>query len=319
MYERIKMKSPFNYSGDNKRYYTFNHFLREKFGCKVCKVSLNAGFTCPNRDGSKSTGGCTFCSSHLSGDFAGNPSDSIEKQFYEIKERMHHKWPEALYIAYFQAGTNTYAPIEILSSLYEKAISLPNVVGLSIATRPDCLTNEICDMLKDISEKTYLVVELGLQSIHDRTGEITNRCHSYADFLAGYEMLESRGINICVHIIDGLPFETHEMMLETAKNVARLKPHCIKIHLLHIIEGTRICEQYCNGDFPAMSLDEYVSVVCDQLEVLPPETIIQRLTGDGEKETLVAPLWSLKKFCVMNDIDKELVRRNSMQGLHYKQ
>lgn len=313
------MNNPFPFSDDNKRYLTFNHYLRKRFGGKIFKVSLNAGLSCPNRDGTKSTGGCTFCSSHLSGDFAGNPAHSITQQFNEVKEKMLQKWPHAKYIAYFQAGTNTYAPVSVLKELYEAALSQPDVVGLSIATRPDCLSEEICDLLKSISKRTYLVVELGLQSIHDSTGILTNRCHSYADFLNGYDMLSKRNINICIHIIDGLPKETHEMMLETIREVARLKPHCVKIHLLHIIKGTKICDQFLKGDFEALSENEYVNIVCDQLEILPPTTVISRLTGDGEKETLVAPLWSLKKFCVLNDIDKELLRRNSMQGAHFSE
>jgi len=311
------LKSPFENSSDNKRYLNYNYFLRNKFGSKVFKVSLNASMTCPNRDGTKGFGGCSFCSESGSGDFAGCPTDDIATQFDTIRKKMHKKWHEARYIPYFQAGSNTYADVNFLKEIYEKAISFPNVVGLSIATRPDCINEEIADLLKNISEKTYLTVELGLQTIHDKTAELTNRCHSYADFFKGYELLNSRGINICVHIINGLPHETHEMMLETIREVARLKPHSVKIHLLHIIKGTRLCDEFLQGGFSEMSLEGYVKIVCDQLELLPPEVIIQRVTGDGDKTTLVAPLWSLKKFCVMNEIDKELVARNSMQGSKY--
>ena len=311
------MNNPFENSIDNKRYYTFNYFLKNKFNRKVFKVSLNAGMTCPNRDGTKSTIGCSFCSESLSGDFAGNPKDSIKKQFDEVRLKMHKKWHSAVYIAYFQAGTNTYAPVNQLKEFYETALALPNVVGLSIATRPDCLSDEIADLLQDISKKTYLTVELGLQTIYDKTAAKLNRCHTYKDFLEGYDLLSSRGINICVHIINGLPNETHDMMINTAKEVAKLHPHCIKIHLLHIIKGTRLHNEFLNKTFEEMSLEDYVNTVCDQLEFLPPNTIIQRLTGDGDKETLIAPLWSLKKFCVLNEIDKELLRRNSMQGSKY--
>lgn len=311
------MKSTFEKSLDNKRYYTFNYFLRNKFHSKVFKVSLNAGMTCPNRDGTKSTEGCSFCSGNLSGDFGGDPRESIHQQFDEIRMNVHNKWPEALYIAYFQAGTNTYAPLEKLRELYSSVLELPNVVGISIATRPDCLSGEICDLLKELSEKTYLVVELGLQTIHDETGKRINRCHIYKEFLEGYEMLSSRGINICVHIINGLPGETREMMLETAKAVASLKPHSIKIHLLHIIKGTRMCDEYEKGKFEAMEFSDYINLICDQLEILPPDTVIQRLTGDGDKKTLVAPLWSNNKRNVLNAIDKEMLRRNSVQGLRY--
>lgn len=311
------MKSTFEKSLDNKRYYTFNCFLRNKFHSKVFKVSLNAGMTCPNRDGTKSTEGCSFCSGNLSGDFGGDPRESIHQQFDEIRMNVHNKWPEALYIAYFQAGTNTYAPLEKLRELYSSVLELPNVVGISIATRPDCLSKEICDLLKELSEKSYLVVELGLQTIHDETDKRINRCHTYKEFLEGYEMLSSRGINICVHIINGLPGETREMMLETARAVASLKPHSIKIHLLHIIKGTRMCDEYEKGKFEAMAFLDYINLICDQLEILPPDTVVQRLTGDGDKKALVAPLWSNNKRNVLNAIDKEMLRRNSIQGLRY--
>ena len=311
------MKNPFEKSLDNKRYYTFNCFLKNKFNTKVFKVSLNAGMTCPNRDGTKSTGGCTFCSGNLSGDFGGDPRESIRKQFDEVRMHLHKKWPEASYIAYFQAGTNTYAPVEKLRELYYSVLEFPNVVGISIATRPDCLSEEICDLLKELSQKTYLVVELGLQTIHNETDKRINRCHSYKEFLDGYEMLSSRVINICVHIINGLPGETKEMMLKTTKAVASLKPHSIKIHLLHIIKGTKMCDEYEKGGFEAMEFSDYINLVCDQLEILPPDTVVQRLTGDGDKKTLVAPLWSFNKFNVLNQIDKEMLRRNSVQGCKY--
>jgi len=306
-------------SGDNKRYYTYNYFLREKFGGKVFKVSLNAGFTCPNRDGTKGLGGCSFCSESGSGDFAGCVFDDIPTQFFSVREKLHKKWKTASYIPYFQAGSNTYSDVKTLEKIYETALALPNIVGLSIATRPDCIDAEIADLLLKISKKTYLTVELGLQSIHDETATLTNRCHSYADFLDGFELLRSRGINICVHIINGLPNETPKMMLETIKEVARLYPHSVKIHLLHIIKGTRICGDFLQKKFEELSLEGYVKTVCDQIEILPPDVIIQRVTGDGDKNTLVAPLWSLKKFCVMNEIDKELVRRGTFQGAKYSQ
>ncbi len=311
------MKNTFIKYLDNKRFYTFNCFLKNKFNSKVFKVSLNAGMTCPNRDGTKSTGGCSFCSGNLSGDFGGDPCESIHQQFDEIRMRVHKKWPDALYIAYFQAGTNTYAPVDKLKELYNSVIEFPNVVGLCIATRPDCLSDEICDLLKELTKRTYLIVELGLQTIHDETDKRINRCHTYKNFLDGYDMLSSRGINICVHIINGLPGETKEMMLETTRSVASLKPHSIKIHLLHIIKGTRICDEYEKGEFKAMEFSDYISLVCDQLEILPPDTVIQRLTGDGDKKTLVAPLWSNNKRNVLNSIDKEMLRRNSIQGLRY--
>lgn len=304
----------FRFTLDNKRYHTYNYFLRTKFGGKVMKISLNGGFTCPNIDGTKGIGGCTYCSSSGSGDFAGNPSLDIHRQFEEVKAMMTNKW-EGKYIAYFQANTNTYAPLSRLKTLYESALSEKDVIGLSIATRADCISEEIADYLKELSEKTYLTAELGLQTIHDKTGERINRCHSYADFLKGYDMIKERGIPVCVHLINGLPGETHEMMVETAREVGKLKPDFVKLHLLHIIKGTKIAEEFERGEFSLMTLPEYVSVICDQLEVLPQETVIQRVTGDGKKEDLIGPMWSLKKFVVMNEIDKEMVKRNSYQGI----
>ena len=308
------MKSNFIYSDDNKRYHTYNYYLRHRFGQKVFKVPLNVDLGCPNRDGTKGIGGCIFCSAKMSGDFAGNPCDDIKTQFFEIKEKMHHKWQEGLYIPYFQAGSNTYADVETLKGMYYTALSFENVVGLSIATRADCINEEIADLLLEISKKTYLTVEIGLQSIYDKTAQLCNRCHTYADFLHGFEMLKKRGINVCVHIINGLPYESKEMMINTAKTLGELGIHSIKIHLLHILKNTALSKMYENGDFEAMTLEDYVDAVCKQLEVLPEEVIIQRVTGDGAKDDLIAPLWSLKKFCVMNEIDKKMARDNIYQG-----
>ena len=229
------------------------------------------------------------------------------------------KWKDcSLFIPYFQAGTNTYAPLPRLKALFEEALSLENVCGLAVSTRPDCISEETADYLADISRRTYLTVELGLQTVHDETAALINRCHTYADFLRGFEMLRSRGINVCVHLINGLPFETREMMLETVRQVSQLPVHSIKLHLLHIIRGTRLAEMYEQGVFPAMELDEYVQLICDQLEIIPPDVIIQRLTGDGARADLIAPLWSLKKFCVLNEIDKEMRRRDSFQGMSFR-
>lgn len=308
------MKSNFIYSDDNKRYHTYNYYLRHRFGQKVFKVPLNVDLGCPNRDGTKGIGGCIFCSAKMSGDFAGNPCDDIKTQFNKIKEKMHHKWNEGLYIPYFQAGSNTYADVETLRSMYYTALDFDGVVGLSIATRADCINEEIADLLEEISKKTYLTVEIGLQSIYDKTAKLCNRCHTYNDFLNGFELLKKRGINVCVHIINGLPYETQDMMINTVKTIGELGVHSIKIHLLHILKNTVLADMYERGDFKAMSLEAYVDTVCKQLEVLPEEVIIQRVTGDGAKEDLIAPLWSLKKFCVMNEIDKKMARENFCQG-----
>ncbi len=307
------MENKFKYSDDNKRYHTWNYHLRHKFGCKVFKVALNGGFTCPNIDGSKGRGGCIYCSGG-SGDFAGNPTHNILTQFDEVKAKMHQKWKEAKYIPYFQAHTNTYAPANILRERFEPVLARENVVGISIATRADCLADDALDYLSELRKRTYLIVELGLQTIFDKTGEKINRCHTYADFLEGYEKLRSRGISVCVHLIDGLPGETKEMMLESAKAVAALKPHCVKLHLLHVLKGTRLADMYANGEFPLMTLEDYVETIVNQLEVFPEETVIQRLTGDGGRGILIGPLWSLKKFVVLNEIDKLMIKRDTYQG-----
>ena len=311
------MENKFKYTLDNKRYHTWNYFLNQKFGEKVFKVALNGGFTCPNLDGTKGVGGCTYCLSG-SGDFAGNPHHDVVTQFNEVKEKMHKKWPKAKYIPYFQANTNTYAPLSVLKEKFEPVLEQEGVVGLSIATRADCLSNEVLDYLEELSKRTYLMVELGLQTIFDETGERINRCHSYAEFLKGFGELKKRGINTCVHLILGLPGETHDMMIESAKTVAELEPACVKLHLLHILKGTKIAEEYENGEFETLSLTEYVNIVVDCLECFSEETVIQRLTGDGGRDTLVAPLWSLKKFVVLNEIDKEMVRRDCYQGVKWK-
>lgn len=308
----------FPYTMDNKRYHTWNYHLHQKFGCKVFKVSLNGGFTCPNIDGTKGTGGCSYCSGSGSGDFAGDPAQNILTQFEEIKSRMHQKWKEGKYIPYFQAHTNTYAPASVLRERFEGVLAQPGVVGLSIATRADCLPSDVMTYLKELNQRTYLIVELGLQSIYDETGERINRCHTYEEFLEGYQKLTDAGIPVCVHLIDGLPGETKEMMLESAKQVGKLRPHCVKLHLLHILKNTPIAEEYAAGAFSLLTLEEYTDIIVRQLEVLPPETVIQRLTGDGGRESLIGPLWSLKKFVVLNEIDKLMLRRNTWQGKYFQ-
>lgn len=313
------MVNKFKYSLDNKRYHTWNYYLRRTFGEKVFKVSLNGGFTCPNIDGTKSVGGCTYCSSLGSGDFAGNPQKSIHEQFSEVKAQLHKKWHDAKYIAYFQANTNTYAPVSVLREKFEPVLNEENVVGLSIATRADCLPNDVLDYLSELNGKTNLFVELGLQSVSDETGRRINRAHTYEEFLQGYNALRERGIKTCVHLIVGLPGENRDMILKSALTVARLHPHSIKLHLLHILKGTVMAEQYARGEFDVLSRDEYVNLIVDILELIPEDIVIQRLTGDGGRDSLIAPLWSLKKFVVLNEIDKEMVRRDCYQGDRYSE
>lgn len=305
--------NPFEFVGGGKRYLTQNYALRKRFGCKVMKISLNANFSCPNIDGTKGTGGCTYCKSG-SGEFAGDPQKTIAEQFFDVRKKMNEKWNEGKYIPYFQANTNTYGSAEKIRKMFDEALSLPDICAAAIATRADCISDETADILSEISEKIPLFVELGLQTIFDKTAEKINRCHTYAEFLEGYNKLKSKGLDITVHIIDGLPDETHEMMLETARTVSELSPHSIKIHLLHVLKGTALAEDYLCGKFNTLGLSEYVNIVCDQLELISPNICIERLTGDGSADDLISPLWSRKKFVVMNEIDKEMRRRGSWQG-----
>lgn len=298
----------------DKRYRTWNHHLRERFGVKVFKVPLDAGFTCPNRDGTAARFGCTFCSQLGSGDFAGDRRDSLIRQFQTVRDRMHAKWPEARYIAYFQAFSNTYAPASVLRERFEIVLKQEGVIGLSIATRPDCLADDAVDYLAELHDRTYLWVEVGLQSIHEQTAELINRAHDYACFVKGVEKLRRHGIRVCAHIINGLPLETHDMMLETARAVAGLDVQGVKIHLLHLLKNTRMVKQWQDGLLRLMDLDEYVRIVCDQLEVLPPDLVVHRLTGDGPRHLLIGPGWSLRKWEVLNAIDRELTRRGAWQG-----
>lgn len=302
-----------------KRFLSIDAVFKREFGRKTVKIPLNAGLGCPNRDGSKGVGGCVYCSSSLSGEFAGSPSLTLADQFEATKRLYLNKWGETAYIAYLQAGSNTYAPVGRLKRIYDEALAIPGVCGLSVATRADCISEEVAGLLSEISERTYLTVELGLQSSSDRTARLINRCHSYQEFLEGYRRLISRGIKTCVHIINGLPGETKEDMIKTAMDVAQLSPYEIKIHLMHIIAGTEAEKMYRRGEIIPLEREEYIGVVCDQLELLPPTVAIGRLTGDGDKRTLVAPLWSRDKRSVLNGIDRELRLRDSFQGIKWQQ
>lgn len=308
------MQNPFQYTDNNKRYHTLDYFYKNKFGKKVCKISLNAGFTCPNKDGTKGYGGCIYCSKLGSGDFAGNKEKDLITQFNEVKEIMKKKWPDALYIGYFQANTNTYAKTEVLKQKYEPILGLENVIGLNIATRPDAITEDCLDYLEKLSTRTYLTVELGLQTIHEKTTKLINRGHDLECFTNMVKKLRKRNINVVVHIINGLPYETKEMMLETVEYLNKLDIQGIKIHMLHIIKDTRLANLYNQEKFHILTKEEYIDIVIEQLERLRPEIIINRITGDPVKEDLIEPTWLLKKFCVLNDIDKEMVKRNSYQG-----
>lgn len=306
--------NPFSYTLDNKRYHTLNYFYHHTFHSKVFKISLNGGFSCPNLDGTKGYGGCIYCSKSGSGDFAGKKQDSIEKQWQQGLEMMHKKWPDGKLIAYFQARTNTYAEVEELKKKFEPVLNYPNVIGLALATRPDAITDECLDYLEDLSKRTYLMIELGLQTIHETTSKLINRCHTTKEFDDMVKKLRARNINVIVHIINGLPYETKEMMLETVKHINQLDIQGIKIHMLHIIKDTPLATMYKKNPFHVLTREEYVDIVIEQLELLRPEIVIHRITGDPVKEDLISPTWLLKKFCVLNEIDKEMVKRNTYQG-----
>ena len=309
--------NPFSGSDDNKRYLTYSHYLKKRFGTKVYKVPLDTDMGCPNRDGSKGVGGCAFCSAKRSGDFAGDPGQSILSQYEHMRTVMEKKWQGGKCIPYFQAGSNTYTDIRTLAHMLDTAMSLPDAAGVSIATRADCLDEEKCSLLGEYSKNTYLVCELGLQTVNDNTARLMNRCHSFYDFLKGYEMLRKHGVNVWVHLINGLPGETHDDMLTSARVISSLELHMVKLHLLHILKGTPLEKMYLSGSFAAMELYDYVNIIADQIECFDKNVIIGRVTGDGARADLIAPLWSLDKKRVMNEIDKELFRRKSYQGVRY--
>lgn len=298
----------FNNTLDNKRYHTLNYFLRKKFNSKVFKVSLNGNFACPNF---KNGNGCIFCS-HGSGN--GLESLSLEEQFEIVKIPLEKKWPNSKYIAYFQANSNTYAPINILKEKYETALKIPNVIGISIATRSDCLNKEILDYLEELSKKTFLTLEIGLQSMHEETLKLIKRGHTLDNFEKAIKELKRRKIFTVVHIIDGLPYETKEMMIETVKYLNNLGIDGIKIHMLYITKDTELGKMYLEKPFKVLTKEEYIDIVCTELEYLDENIVIERITGDPIKEELIAPMWLTKKFCVLNDIDKEMKKRDIYQG-----
>ena len=304
----------FQYSLDNKRYHTLNYHYKKKYHCKVIKVSLNAGFTCPNIDGKVGYGGCIYCSKSGSGDFGGDISKSLSEQFDEIKEKLSKKWPRGKYIAYFQAHTNTYAPLSVLKEKYESVLKKDNVIGIAIATRPDAIENEVLDYLEELNKNTDVTVELGLQTIHEDTAKLINRCHSLNQFEEMVKKLRKRNIEVVVHIINGLPYETKEMMIDTVKYLNHLDINGIKIHMLNIVKDTPLATLYQEKKFKVLSKEEYIDIVIQQLEYLRPEIVIHRITSDPDPKNLIEPTWLIKKFCVLNDIDKEMKKRNTYQG-----
>lgn len=302
-------------SNNSKRYYDLKSFLFNKFGCRVYKLQIDAGFTCPNRDGTLSTGGCIFCDGRGSRLRQRGPLPSIKEQIRQGKEyyRKHRKAEK--FIAYFQTFTNTYGPREKLKSLYDEALAQEDVVGLSVGTRPDCVPDEVIALLEGYAKDFHVWIEYGLQSIHEKTLNRINRGHSPEAFLDAVHRTAGRNIYICTHIIVGLPEETREDILETAKVVAALPINGIKIHLLLALKGTEIGNLYLRNKIKMMDKKEYVSTVCDILEILPPEMVIQRLTADGYRDIYLAPDWGSNKMDILNSIDREMERRDSYQGL----
>lgn len=319
MKETQVSKNPYSNSDTNKRYYTYDYYLRRTFGSKCMKIPIDAGFTCPNIDGRCAHGGCIYCSPRGSGDFAQESVMPTEEQFEIVKSQLSSKWKTDKYIPYFQAHTNTYAPLEIIREKIEPVMQKEGVVALNIATRADCLEDDVVEYLCGLAERTTLTVELGLQSSNDETARIINRGHNYEDFLVGYEKLRraSNKINICVHIIFGLPGEDREMMLKTVKDVAKLCPEQVKIHLLHVIRNTAMAKIYLSGGYTPMTMEDYVDTVAEALTYLPPDTVIGRLTGDGMQSELLAPDWSRKKTIVINNIDKKMYEKDLYQGKNY--
>lgn len=304
----------FPYTLDNKRYHTYNYFLKNRYHQKVSKVALNANFTCPNRDGTKGYGGCIFCSASGSGDYAGDVNDSLKIQFEKVSAIMKAKWPHCAYIAYFQANTNTYGSLEKIKNMITPFLNNDEIKGIALATRPDCLNEEIVQYLSSVNQIKDIYIELGLQTIHEKTSQIINRGHTYHEFLHGLTLLRKYNLEVCVHIINGLPFETKEMMLETAKAVGQLDIQALKIHMLYVVKGTVLEKMYQQNTFELLDRQDYIDLVVEQLRYIPENVVIERLTGDGKIDDLIAPLWSIKKVTIINDIDKKMKELNIYQG-----
>lgn len=304
----------FSYTLDNKRYHTLNYYYKNKYHKKVFKVSLNQGLSCPNK---KNGYGCIYCSNE-SGDFGGNKNDSLKVQFSKIKEMMENKWPDAYYIAYFQAGTNTYGDINTLKKNFLEVLSYKNVIGIDIATRSDSINDEMYDFLEELNKKTDLTMEIGLQSMHDKTLKLINRGHDLDNFIKCINELKKRKIKVVVHIINGLMNETKEDMINTVKFLNQLGIFGIKIHMLFISHNTPLEKIYNKNKFHILTKEEYIDIVTEQLSYLDPKIVICRITGDPNKNDLIEPTWLLKKFVVLNDIDKEMIKKNYYQGCNIK-
>lgn len=301
-----------------KRYNTLNDYYRQIFGEKIFKVPIDAGFDCPNRDGTVAHGGCTFCTVSGSGDAIVAPDAPIRDQFYKEIDFMHRKWPDVKkYLVYFQNFTNTHDTVDVIRERYEQAINEPGVVGINIGTRPDCLTDETIAYIAALSERMHVTVELGLQTTYDETSKIINRAHTYDLYVETVKRLRQLApkVEIVSHLINGLPGETHDMMIENVRRcVTDNEIDGIKLHLLHLMTSTKMQRDYHEGRLKLLGMEEYVNIICDQLEIIPKNIIIHRITGDAPRDMLIGPMWSLKKWEVLNAIDQEMERRGSYQG-----
>lgn len=301
-----------------KKYYDYNTYLREIFGCRVQKISIDAGLTCPNRDGSISASGCIYCNARGSGTGLFSQGVSVGEQITRSKAFMAKRYNARKFIAYFQSFSNTYAPVSILKRLYEEALAVPDVVGLSIGTRPDCIDQEVLNLIEGYTDKYLVWIEYGLQSYHDQTLRLINRGHDFECFKKAVGLTQNRGIKICIHLILGLPGENRDMMLETARKIAEMKIDGVKLHLQYVIKGTYLEDIYNTGRYQCLKQHEYVEILCDVLELLPSEMVIQRLTGDPHPQELVAPSWAMKKKETLSLIQETLFNRNSWQGKKHK-
>ncbi len=307
-----------DYITSQHRYYTFNYYLQKKYNHKVFKVALNGNFSCPNRDGTISKNGCIFCSPSGSGDFAGNKNDSLETQFKMVKDIIELKWPNSYYIVYFQANTNTYKPLNELKELFEKAINLdPKIKAISIATRPDCLDDEKIEYLSELNKKIPVMIELGLQTSNDKTALLINRGYKTELIKDICFKLNKANIETIIHIINGLPFETKDDMYNTLNFVNSLNIQGIKIHSLFVLKNTELARMYNNHEFDMQSFEDYIEVTSNQIAMLKKDIVVHRISGDPPKELFIAPTWSLKKFVVMNEIDKYMKKHNLYQGSLY--
>jgi radical SAM protein (TIGR01212 family) len=302
---------------DERRYYAFSQFLRERFGGKVYRVTIDAGFTCPNVDGTVAVGGCVYCDNRSFSPNRRLPRATVRDQVNRGIELLRKRYEADRFIAYFQAATNTYAPVPKLRRLYDEALEHSQIIGLAIGTRPDCVPDEVLDLLQGYARKRYVSVELGLQSIHDASLDWMNRGHHLDAFVDAVRRCQGRGLSLCAHVILGLPGETRADMLATAETLAALPVDAVKIHNLHVVRDTPLERMYHAGEVRVQERDEYVQIVCDFLERLPPRMIIDRLTGDAPPEYLVAPLWCLDKPGLLRDIEVELQRRDGWQGKHW--